>query len=293
MRRLTNVLFLALISSSLTSCFVSSDSGKTYELVQPTFQHVYLDNEYIRYNFTGDRIIGGSTGSGALETVWKIAGNVNDPLNPGTLLPPFTTALSTLSIAGEEDISSIQYLTQSQSTDSTDYGSIFLHAFDGQPPGFWIDTNNDPSNLEKVQTLWSPFQDDSQGIDVIGQQRSVSFTIMSGCTPPRCTNANVAQYSETYKVTGITTNPISTLLGDFNAYQVDYNGTITASNITLAALVDIRAACAIHSTATQVTFSGSAYIYPTIGPIMIDNHCNSGGATFNTRSYISATNISF
>jgi hypothetical protein len=92
---------------------------------------------------------------------------------------------------------------------------------------------------------------------------------------------------------------VETSLGTFSTYHLFYQGNMTSTQAltTTAPHFDHRISCWTPGSSDTVSFFGSIWIFPPIGPVQIQHDCTSGsGPSASTVSYIAqitTTNIKY
>jgi hypothetical protein len=291
-----NIAALLFSAFFLTSCdFVDSKGAELHDISLPSYLTNYFSGDTIEYNGIIERGLQSQQGvklNASMKITFNTAAVVADPFSAET---HNFTRVTTVQTIAEEEIATVQYITQTPADDSHG-GSIFIHAFDAVDPTkkLWITTDDEYSVLKSIQTLWSPFEDPDQNINEIGQNRSINYQIMGDCDQTQC--KKLADYTENFhiieKVSGDQAIQ-TTYLGDFEAYKIRYDGQIFPVE-PLGKIIDIRAACGGINSTDTITFGGYAYIYPQIGVLRIENNiCSSQDIQETSNFDISTTTLDF
>ncbi len=293
-RRFCSLILIALLGVS--SCdFIDSDVEPPTRVTFPSYQQIYTGGRNT-YFINGTFLQGDFVDfTGTLTMTWNNV-TINDRLNsiPNAPFVKFTTE-ETIGVVTN---TATQYIIQSEDAGSADRGSVFLHAFDSGDPAniYWIDTDANLENSENIQVLFSPFQPDLITAGEKGQTRRFDFDVMDNCDAAGTPCIQIATVNGSFTVVDEALTPVSTNLGDFEAYRIDYDFTITPATLiegtgsALTTLIDFRASCAAPNfDQTLITVQGSMWINPDVGPVMIQNSCN--GDTYTAR--LTNTNFLF
>lgn len=280
----------------MSSCdFLDSDVELPTKVTFPSYQQVYSGGRNT-YFIEGTFLQGDFVDvTGTLTMTWNNVA-INDRLNsrPNAPFVKFTTE-ETIGVVTN---TATQYIIQSEDAGSADLGSVFLHAFDSGNPAniYWIDTDANLENSENIQVLFSPFQPNLITAGEKGETRQFDFDVMNNCNTAGIPCIQIATVNGSFTVVDEALTIVSTDLGDFEAYRINYDFTITpatpieGTQSALVALIDFRASCAAPNfDQTIITVAGSTWINPDVGPVMVQNNCN--GLTYIAR--LTGTNFLF
>lgn len=289
----------------LASCLVSgTNKSKNYTITSSQLP-AYVNGDFISMQYES-YLVGGSpqTPSSGITMSWQ-----------DSILPlPFNLGSRNVLrfVFQEPGGSAVQYITQ-----DTD-GSIFLHAFEGvgsavpgsQTHTFWPNKTlslTAPTPPSPLQVFWSPIAN-GIGIDRAAGG-ALDYYIMGECNSSSCNQVGNMQAFQPsgnqtgvgFEVTGSPTSgaiqQVTTPLGNFETYKIQYAGTLAVTNFpsfNTTIGFDYRALCLHPGQNGTVAFEGEIWIYPPIGPVKIRNYCvPSVGTSIGYTAQITGTNLPF
>ncbi len=287
------------LGSTLTACLVQHDTVKSYTISLPAKWPVFKDGHYIEFLYDiylADGLPQKTTG--LVKWTWEQSYQL-EPFTGTTITPIFR--FSVLERLGDGEKKSVQYVTQ-----DTD-GNMFLHATEGigstlnavRQNSYWATPETTlikPMQPSPLQLLWSPI--DTGTSNIIGEEKATGTTYLVGpCDSATCPTA-VTITMEQLRInkndlTGAAIEDVETPLGKFQAYRLDYTGKflIDASVTVVPPNFDYRMSCWTPGVSGLVTFNGSIWIYPSIGPVQLENSCIFGGHGTYYSARASKTNL--
>jgi hypothetical protein len=145
--------------------------------------------------------------------------------------------------------------------------------------------------------LWSPI--DSGSTNIIGEDKSTGTTYLVGpCDAASCPTAATITISELRinrsEPSGIAIEEVETPIGKFEAYRLDYAGEFNINaSLPVIPFFDYRMSCWTPGETGTVSFNGSIWIYPSIGPVQIENACRFGSDSTYYSARVSKTNLAY
>jgi hypothetical protein len=264
----------AAISIGLTACLVEHKTVESYTIQTPAKWPTFVDGNYVEFLY--DIVLANGLPqktSGSIRWTWESSYQLA-PFTGTTVTPILRFSVSER--LGDGEKKSVQYVTQ----DST--GSMFLHATEGIGPtvttvrqnSYWAHTQptlNSGSTPAPLQLLWSPI--DTGTTNIIGEDKSTGTTYLVGpCDSASCPTAATITISELRinrsDLSGLAIEEVETPIGKFEAYRLDYAGTFSIDTaLPVIPFFDYRMSCWTPGDLGTVTFNGSIWIYPAIGPV--------------------------
>lgn len=286
MNRTLNLKTAVVVASAmlLAACLVEDKTLKSYTISLPAKIPVYQNGQYINFGYDLFTVNGvPQRASGYLQWKWEVS-SLFKPFNTGILTPLMRFVVTEAPSDGENK--AVQYVSQDSN------GSMHLYATEGigvamesiQKSGYWVTTDptlalgTDPTTN---QILWSPIDDGgttnivgvNQADIVVNGKKITDFYLAGPCGTAFCPAAATFTFSEfTINTGGF--EEVETPLGKFQAYRLDYTGVVSViADQPQIPLFDFRMSCWKVGEQGPVSFNGSMWIYPPIGPVQIKNAC--------------------
>ncbi len=271
-----------------TSCLVNKgDKLASFPITLPATLRQFEGGEWTEYVISGYRLspLGQTSNiSGTMNITWS-----NDSItNPVTSkLLPVLRVTTTIDIGGEET-ATVQFFTQ-QPADAVDAGSLSLRAIMGTDKEnlYWLETDTSGVTPEPVQVLWSPFETETDGIDITNH--NYQFDVIGSCTQANCTHEGVLEMATNRLNSSV--DRVETQYGYFDTYRMEYGGHFRPA-VAISSAIDPRFACGVGSLQNISASEGSFYNYhPAIGIVRMINTCATGGYTTTYTATLRDTNI--
>lgn len=275
---ISRFVIVVCFASLLSSCDLVDSNGSTPQLITfPSKQVIFSghsnDYVFINANSTVSDINGivSESFTGSLTMDWedRVIGNPFINSN-GIPLVRFYTAETFGTITNNIT----QYITQAP-VGSVDEGSLFLHAMGTNLTNtlsdYWTtdSTTLGPyteADRASIQMLFSPFETNEGTVNNL-------YKLFDSCNVVNC--QRIADVVETLIIGGQDQlQIISTPLGDFEAYRIDYTYNITpVIGVTLSSVLDFRVGCHSEDLSSPVSSTGTLFINPDVGLVRIDSRC--------------------
>jgi hypothetical protein len=287
-----------------SGCLVDTGSAlDTLKKLSQDYLRIYKDGDRIKYDVVVDGMIKGTL-TIAYDTPLQSESPDADPLTAGTTyIPNVLKETTTLAYEGNL-LSTVRYITQDQDPLSPTRGSMTLHAFVSQSSTTehnYASTNNllDLNNaLEPPVIFSSPFLETVNTTPITFQpisgqaDENIDYYVFQ-CTEQtnQCELYN-QRLTETFELSKMKVYDLSNKVDYFETVQVPYNGTamsLSGGTDLRKINLDIRTFCG-DPTETSINYSGSEFLYPSIGVVRFEIYCT--GTQF---SYLTAelSSVSF
>jgi len=266
-----------------------------------------LNQAHLRIYKPGDRInydvLVNGLSKGTLTIAYDLPSPTenpdSDPLTSGTTyIVDLLKETTTLNYSGNE-VKTVRYITQDKDPLSASYGSITLHVFNsqlGSTQHDYVSTNNtlDLNNPLVPATIFSsPFLDPNTFQPAAGQSDVAIDYYVFQCveTNNTCDPYN-QRLTENFELSKMKIYNLTNTVNFFETVQVPYTGTVTSLSLNQRNIyLDMRMFCGDPTDAT-ITYSGSEFLYPSIGVVRFEVNCSSTQYHFLSAD-ISSVNFSY
>jgi hypothetical protein len=253
-----------------------------------------LNQDYLRIYQAGDRIKYDVLVDGNIPGTLTISYDKPATQTEYPLVNPFDTNSAIRSVLKEttvlvytgNEVNTARYFSQDSDPTSPTYGSITLYAFRGQSSTMEhnyvnINTTADINNPPKEETVFSsPFLDATTFQPMAGQaDESIDYYVLpcfEQSKPGTCDPYN-QRLTETFQFSKMQVKNLTNKVDFFETVQVPYNGTVQSyGGVTdlRQVYLDFRTFCG-NPTDSPITYSGSEFLYPSIGPVRFEVNCSS------------------
>jgi len=293
------LVLMATLGNSGCLVKTGSDLDKLKKLDQASLR-IYKAGDRLKYNVLVNGLVKGTL-TIAYDTPLPGENLDSDPLTSGsTPIPGLLKETTTLDYGSNGPITIVRYITQ-QTQSATEYGSVTLYAYNSQSSTTehnYVSTNNvlDTNNLlEPAIVFSSPFLDQSTFQPVATTDQTIDYFVFP-CTEltNQCVSYNQELY-ETNEFSKMQVYDLSNSVDFFETVQLPYTGKMlglsSGSADSRKTLLNIRSFCGAPND-TTINYSGTEFLYPSIGVVRFEMNCTSTEFSFLTAD-LSSVNFSY